>query len=348
MKMSEVNRGIGKIEEKYIKAVHGGGGRAMSELLSHLIQYITLRKFKDGLGLDELDDAATLPINKKSIVFTTDSYTVKPLFFPGGDIGKLSISGTINDLAVMGAEPVAISIAFIIGEGFPINQLKRIIKSINIVSTENSLPVVTGDTKVIDADIDVIINTTGIGIIDNGNIITDSGLVDGDRIIISGTVGDHGIAIMSKREGIEFNTSITSDCSALWDLIRDILKFDIHAMKDPTRGGIANSLNELAEKSRKRIIIYEDKIPIRREVKAASEMLGIDPLTIANEGKVLIGVSKEDAESVLEILRKNKKGRDAEIIGVVDGKGKDVVLETIVGGRKLLEKPYGDPVPRIC
>jgi len=331
--------------EDVIKSVHGGGGEAMEKLLSRVLSAVELRKVKDGVGLDEFEDSAVIPLEGKNLVFTTDSYTVKPLFFPGGDIGKLSIAGTINDLAVMGAKPVAISTAFIIGEGFEIEKIEKIVSSINKVSKENSLPVVTGDTKVIDSDIDMLINTTGIGIADR--VIRNSGLREGDRIIVSGTVGDHGMAIMSKRKGIEFDTPLESDCAALWKLVDEILDLDIHAMKDPTRGGIANSLNEMADKSGKRIIVHEEKIPVREEVKSASEMLGIDPLTVANEGKVLIGVGEADAEKAIQILRKNPLGKEAEIIGEVE-KGKGVIMETVIGGKRHLEKPSGDPVPRVC
>jgi len=336
-----------KINDKRISQVHGGGGEAMNELLSEIVKSIKNRNVKGGIGLNELDDSATIPLGKESIVFTTDSYAVKPLFFPGGDIGKLSICGTINDLAVMGAKPIAISTAFIIGDGFLISDLRKIMESINKISEETNTAIVTGDTKVIEEGIELIVNTSGIGFA--RKIITDSGLKEGDKIIINGTVGDHGIAILAKREGIEFETKLKSDCAPLHSLIEKILKYEIHAMKDPTRGGIANALNEFAEKSNLGIIIDEERIPFREEVKSASEMLGIDPLTVANEGKVLISVSEDDAEHVLKEMRKSKYGKNSEIIGEVtkENRGK-VILKTIIGGKRILEKPRGDPVPRVC
>ncbi len=335
------------MKNKKIKLIHGGGGEAMQELISCILGGISRRRVEGGIGLDELDDAATIPLGDRNLVFTTDSYTVKPLFFPGGDIGKLSVCGTINDLAVMGAKPLAISSAFVFGEGFSFANLNRIVESMNKASEETNTPIVTGDSKVVEDDIGLIINTSGLGIADK--IVRDSGLEAGDKIIINGTVGDHGIAVMAKREGIGFETRLKSDCAPLWGLVGDILVYGIHAMKDPTRGGIANSLNEMARKSGVGILVHEGDIPVKEEVRAASEMLGIDPLTVANEGKVLMGVSDSDAEKVLEKIRKNRYGKNARIIGEVIKERKNrVILETIVGGKRILETPMGDPVPRVC
>jgi len=330
-----------------VRLVHGGGGEAMGEILSLILKNIKNRRVSNGIGLDELDDSAVIPIEKRNIIFTTDSYTVKPLFFPGGDIGKLSICGTINDLAVMGAKPLAISTAFVISEGLEFSDLDKILRSIDSVSEETKVPIVTGDTKVIEEGSGIIINTSGIGIAKK--VIQDRGLETGDRIIVNGGIGEHGIAILAKRKGIEFETELKSDCAALYGLIEKILKYEIHAMKDPTRGGISNSLNEFADKSGVGALIHEEKIPIKEEVRAASEMLGIDPMSVANEGKLLIGVSESDAESVLKELRKHSLGREAEIIGEVtrEDKGK-VILETVIGGKRILERPIGDPVPRVC
>jgi len=330
-----------------IRLVHGGGGEAMGEVLSLILENITNRKVPGGVGLDELDDSAVIPVNGKNIIFTTDSYTVRPLFFPGGDIGKLSVCGTINDLGVMGAKPLAISTAFVISEGLDFSDLDRILKSINSVSEETRTPIVTGDTKVVEEGSGIIINTSGIGVAEN--IIQDSGLKLGDKIIVNGGIGEHGIAILAKREGIEFETELKSDCAALVSLIEKILPYEIHTMKDSTRGGISNTLNEFAHKSGVGILIHEDRIPLNEEVRAASEMLGIDPMSVANEGKVLIGVSGSDAEAVLNELRKHRLGKEAEIIGEVteENKGK-VILETVIGGKRILEKPVGDPVPRVC
>jgi hydrogenase expression/formation protein HypE len=335
------------MKNKRVKLIHGGGGEAMQELITGILKRISNRKIYGGIGLDELDDAATIPFQGKTLVFTTDSYTVKPLFFPGGDIGKLSVCGTINDLAVMGAKPIAISSAFIIGEGFMFRDLNRIVESMDRVSRETDTPIITGDTKVVEEDVGLIINTAGIGVAER--VVCDSGLQTGDKIIVNGPLGDHGIAVMAHREGIKFETTLESDCAPLWSLVEKILDYDVHAMKDPTRGGLSNSLNEMAEKSGVGILIDEEEIPIREEVKSASEMLGIDPLTVANEGKVVVGVSDSDAEKVLYEIRKTGYGRGARIIGEVtrEDKGR-VILKTVVGGERIIETPLGDPVPRVC
>jgi len=335
------------MKEEKIRLVHGGGGEAMHGLLSILLKKISKKNALGGIGLEELDDAATIPFRGENIVFTTDSYVVKPVFFPGGDIGKLSVCGTVNDLAVMGAKPLAISSAFIIGEGFPLSDLERIVESMDKVSREVNVPIITGDTKVVEDDIGLIINTAGLGIAKK--VVPDCGLRPGDRILINGPVGDHGIALMAHREGIGFDTTLSSDCAPLWSLVAGMLKYDVHAMKDPTRGGLAACLNEMARKSGVEVVIDEEAIPVRKEVLAASEMLGIDPLTVANEGKVVLSVAEEDAEKVLKALRKNKYGQEAGIIGVVGKKDKGrVLLKTVIGGERILESPMGDPVPRVC
>jgi len=319
----------------------------MHGLLSVLLKKISKRKVPGGIGLDELDDAATIPFGDEQIVFTTDSFVVKPVFFPGGDIGKLAMCGTINDLSVMGAKPIAISSAFVIGEGFSMENLKKIVASMDKVSRETDTPIITGDTKVVEGDIGIIVNTAGLGT--TRKAIPDSGLKPGDRIIVNGPVGDHGIAVMAHREGIRFETCLKSDCAPLWPLIKKILKYEISAMKDPTRGGLASALNEMARKAKVEVVIDEESIPVRKEVLAASEMLGIDPLTVANEGKVLIGVSERDAEKVLRTIKKSRYGRGARIIGEVKKKGGGrVILRTSVGGERILEAPAGDPVPRVC
>ncbi len=319
----------------------------MYELISRLAKNLPLRSVNGGTGLDEQDDGAIIPVSGKNLVFTTDSYTVDPLFFPGGNIGKLSMCGTINDLAVMGARPVAISSAFVISEGFPLSDLDRIVNSMGKISRIANVPIVAADTKVVDKGLDLIINTAGIGIAKNP--VMDSGLNPGDKIIISGSIGDHGIAVLSDREGIKFGTRLKSDCAPLWTMISKILGYGIHAMKDPTRGGLASALNEIAKKSDVGIFIDEKRIPIRKGVMAASEMLGIDPLTLANEGKVVIGVSDSDANRVLGILQKTRLGKNARIIGEAtkENKGR-VIMETPTGGKRILDMPLGDPVPRVC
>jgi hydrogenase expression/formation protein HypE len=329
-----------------VKLSHGGGGETMHELISLVIKNFSLTKVAGGTGLDALDDSAIIPFCGKYLAFTTDAYVVQPIFFPGGDIGKLSVSGTINDLAMMGAKPIALSSSFVVGEGLSFESLTKISESMNRVCEEVPVPIVTGDTKVIE-DIEMIITTSGLGVTDKP--ITDSGMKPGDKIIVNGSVGDHGIAIMASREGIEFETELKSDCAQLWSMVEKILRFDIHAMKDPTRGGLANAINEMAAKSGVGVLLHEDRIPIREEVRAASEMLGIDPFSVANEGKAIISVREADAKRVLDALKKTPQGRDAAIIGeVTEEKPGRVMMETVIGGRKILIRPAGDPVPRVC
>lgn len=333
---------------KRIKLSDGGGGQAMQRLLSEsVIGNLKNVKTRGGIGLEAMDDAAVIKVGGENLVFTTDSYVVDPVFFKGGDIGKLAMCGTINDLAVMGAKPIAVSCALIISEGFPIKDVERIMRSMNHVSQGLDVPIVTGDTKVVGAATGIYINTAGIGIAEN--VIRDSGLAPGDKIIVSGTLGDHGMAILSKREGLEFEADIKSDCAAVYPMIKELLDAGIviHAAKDPTRGGFSNAINEMAEKSGVCVEIDEDKIPINPAVKSSSEMLGIDPLEVANEGKVVLGIPEKQAKKALDIMRKNLLGRDSAVVGRVVS-GSRVVLNTVIGGRRILEKPMGDPVPRVC
>jgi hydrogenase expression/formation protein HypE len=322
----------------------------MNRLISDSILKNLSVKALGKVGLSDLDDGASISFGGKEIVVSTDSYVVSPIFFPGGDIGKLAACGTINDISMMGAKPVALSLAIIIEEGFETSELERIIRSIDEICRSTGVGVITGDTKVMEkGKLDkIVINTTGIGIATD--VIRDANLSPGNKIILSGTVGDHGVALLSFKEGFGFETALCSDVAPLWSMVERALEVGgIMAMRDPTRGGIAAALNDFAGKSNTGIIVQEEKIPLKPEVEAASRMLGIDPFTVANEGKAVIGVKEEKAEEMLEVLRKNEQGKNAEIIGEVVNKYKGkVILETIVGGRRVMELPIGDPVPRVC
>ena len=347
---------------KVITMAHGAGGALMQKLIK---EYIL--KYLGGSGvevpLEALDDAAVVD----GIVLKSDSHTVKPLFFPGGDIGRLAVAGTVNDIAVLGAKPVALSLGLVLEEGFPIQDLERIVRSIKETCEEARVHVVTGDTKVVERGSleGCIINTSGIGVRSEelernlqvvkryrrlkARWILDSNLSPGDKIIVSGAIGDHGLAVLSSREGYGFGSSIRSDVAPLNLVVSRILRVGgITAMKDPTRGGLSNALNEWSEKSGVGIEIYEEKIPVHEDVKAACEMLGIDPLDVGNEGKLLIGVVPEKAEEVLEELRRTKEGKEAQIIGEATREFKEVVLKTAIGGRRIIPTPIGDPIPRIC
>ncbi len=324
----------------------------MNRLISDsILKNLSLNNLGE-VGLSDLDDGASISIGDKELVMSTDSYVVSPIFFPGGDIGKLAACGTINDISMMGAKPLALSLALIIEEGFETSELERIISSLDEVCRNTGVSVITGDTKVMQrGKLDkIVINTTGIGLAERGKVINDSHLSPGDKIILSGTVGDHGVSLLSFREGFGFETSLCSDVAPLWHMVEKALKVGgITAMRDPTRGGLAATLNDFARKSNTGVVIHEDKIPLKPEVEAASRMLGIDPYTVANEGKAVIGVKADKAEEVLDVLRSTKHGKNAEIIGEAIDKYKGrVILETIVGGKRIMEPPVGDPVPRVC
>ncbi len=331
---------------------HGAGGELMDKLLSDLV----LKNFKmdevGAVGLSDLDDGASLTVGDYEVVVSTDGHTVKPIFFPGGDIGRLAACGTLNDISVMGARPVALTSSIIIEEGFLIGDLEKILVSMNKSCMEVGTSLIAGDTKVMEVGaLDrIVITTTGLGITKKENLVRDTGLRAGDKIIISGSVGDHGISLMSFREGFGFDTTLESDVAAVWPMVEAALSAGtVHAMKDPTRGGFAAALNEFARKSGVGIIIREDAVPLKDEVISASEMLGIDPFIVANEGKVVFGVEADDAEAVLDAVRSTPVGRDACICGdVMDAYKGQVILETSIGGKKIMEMPVGDPVPRVC
>ncbi|MCI5867398.1 MAG: hydrogenase expression/formation protein HypE [Methanosphaera sp.] len=335
-----------------INMVHGAGGEVMQQMISEIVlSNVTKKSVNGGIGLESLDDSATIPIDDENVVVTTiDSHTIQPLFFPGGDIGRISAAGTLNDISVMGVKPVSLSNSMVISEGFSREDLDKIMKSMDEACQEVGAAIVTGDTKVIDSDkLDsMIITTAGIGIGKKENVVRDCTLNVGDKVIVTGTVGDHGMAIMSKREGFGYDTELQSDVAPVWSMVEAAQKVGkITAMKDPTRGGIANALNEMANKSGVGMRLYEENIPVRPEVEAVSDMLGIDPFEVANEGKIVMGVEAENAEDMLEAIRKTKYGKNAQIIGEVTDTNR-VIMETLIGGERLIEPPIADPVPRVC
>ena len=347
-----------------IKLAQGAGGEQMDKLIKEkILKYFSQDSKNTEIPLSMLDDSAVVD----DIVFSSDSHTVQPLVFPGGDLGSLAVAGTVNDVAVMGAKPIALSTGFIIEEGLDIDIFDTIVKSMKDTAKLADVPIVTGDTKVVEkgAIQEFMINTSGIGkrtrlLDDNIKIVkqyrkfdsrwlTDSNVKPGDKIILSGNIAEHGIALMSFREGYGFETTIKSDIAPINHLLEKALKIGgIVSAKDPTRGGLANTVNEFAEKSKTGIIVYEDDIPIPNGVRSACDMLGIDPLEIGNEGKVVIGVVQEKAEEVLKEIKKHPLGKNASIIGEATSNIKGVVLQTTVGGKRSLHKPIGDPVPRIC
>ncbi len=302
--------------------------------------------------LNRLDDSAVFEVRGR-LAFTTDSYTVNPLFFPGGDIGRLAVCGTVNDLAMSGARPLYLSLALIIEEGLPVVELKRVIASIKKAADEAGVKIVTGDTKVVNqgsAD-RLFINTAGVGTVPEGVDISAANARPGDKIIVSGNIGDHGIAVLSQREGLKFHTPVPSDCAPLNGLVAEMVAVskNIHALRDPTRGGLATTLNDFAGQSKIGIRIEEDRIPVDKAVRAACELLGLDPLYIANEGKLAAAVSPEDADSVLAAMRRNKYGSQATIIGeaVKEHPGR-VVMRTSLGASRIIDMPVGELLPRIC
>ena len=338
------------LTKELIRLEHGGGGKLMRLLIENVvIPSFSLKKVKGGTGLLEEDDGAVIPMENDYLVLTTDSHTVKPIFFPGGDIGRLAVSGTVNDLSAMGAKPIAITSAIVMEEGFPVSQLKRILNSMNETLMEIDIPLVAGDTKVVEKEgIDkIIITTAGIG--HTHNPVFDSGLKPEDMIIITGPIGNHEVALLSKREGLKFETRLKSDVAPLWNMIELSLKSGkITSMKDPTRGGVAGTLNEMARKSNVNINIWESMVPVDEEVRGVAEMLGIDAFETTNEGIMVMGVAKEDAEKVLKTIRSTKYGSKASIVGEVEKGEGIVILETSTGGKRIMEEPIGSPLPRIC
>ena len=334
-------------EEKILLA-HGSGGK-----LSHdLIKQIFLPQFSNPL-LEPLDDSAKIINRNGSIAFTTDSFVVNPIFFPGGDIGKLAVCGTVNDLSMIGAAPAHLSLSLIVEEGFPIDLLKKIISSIHKMAEKAEVTIVTGDTKVVEhgAADQLFINTAGIGWIQPGINLSGRNAKPGDRILLSGYLGDHEVAVLSQREGFKFEGQLMSDCAPLNDLVGKMLDAcaSIRCMRDPTRGGLATTLNEIASTSNVGMVIEEEKIPVRESVKGICELLGLDPLYLANEGKLIAICPPNEAEPLLEVIRNHPLGRNAEIIGRVTEENRTrVVLHTLIGGHRILDMLTGGQYPRIC
>ena len=352
-------------KNEQITMLHGAGGTVMHDLVKNYIV-----KYFGGLGnaaevpLEAMDDAAVIG----DIVFKSDSHAVKPIFFPGGDIGRLSISGTVNDISALGAEPYALACGLILEEGLLMSDLERILSSMRQACIEAGVGIVTGDTKVVEKGAlgGCVMNVSGIGrrtaaLESNLAIVKqtrnlksrwtlDSNLEIGDKIILSGTIGDHGLAVLSAQQGLTFGSGIKSDVKPLNRVIQRLLGKvgGVVTMKDPTRGGLADALNEFCEKSKIGILIQEDKVPIRQDVRVACEMLGLDPLEVGNEGKMLFGIIPAKAQEALKFLKETMEGKDAQIIGEVTGEFSGVAMQTAVGGKRIIARPVGDPVPRIC
>jgi hydrogenase expression/formation protein HypE len=331
---------------------HGAGGRAMRALIEGLFVNGFAETAVDGIGLSAMDDGAALRVGDRWLVITTDSHVVHPIFFPGGDIGRLAVAGTVNDLAMMGATQVlALTCAVILEEGFARSDLERIQASIHATCREAGAVIVTGDTKVMGrGELDgIVLNTTGIGLTER--VVPDSGLRPGDRILVTGTMGDHGFAIMALRKGLELEGDLRSDVAPLNDLVARALAAGggaVTAMKDPTRGGLSSALHEMADKSGVGIVLDERSVPVSPVVGAAADLLGIDPLHIANEGKAVLGVRPEAAERVLAALRAHPLGENAAVVGTCIAEHAGAVILDTGFGRRLLSEPEGEPLPRIC
>ncbi|MCX7927040.1 MAG: hydrogenase expression/formation protein HypE [Candidatus Omnitrophica bacterium] len=334
------------LEDKILLA-HGSGGKLMHQLLKEII----FKKFRNPI-LEAAEDAAIFRVLGK-LALTTDSFVVKPLFFPGGDIGKLSICGTINDLAMMGAIPKYITVSCIIAEGFPIRTLEKIVSSIANTARQAKVDIIAGDFKVVEKNAcdQIFINTSGIGLIEHSLNLSCSNVKVGDCIIINGTIGDHAASIMSARKSFGIESKIKSDCACLHRLVQEILKVsdEIHALRDPTRGGVATTLNEIAIASSVEMVIEEEQLPIRKSVLALCELLGIDPIYLANEGKVLVFCPEKEAENILSVMKRHPLGKNAAVIGRVTSKNKaSVLLKTKIGSTRIIEMLTGEQLPRIC
>lgn len=336
------------MSNKFITLDHGSGGK-----ISHSLITGTLLPLFDNPALSRLDDGAILDINGLRIAFSTDSYTVDPLFFPGGDIGELAVNGTVNDVSMCGAMPLFLSSGVIVEEGFPMRDLERILGSMKQAAERAGVKIVTGDTKVVPrGGVDrLFINTSGIGLVPEGVDVSGSNAVPGDRIILSGCIADHGITILTKRENMSFDSPVKSDTAPLNNMVKRIIDTgsNIHVLRDPTRGGVGTTLNEIAISSRVGIMIQEDKIPVRDSTRGICELLGFDPLYMANEGKLMAFVPEAAADKVLSVIRAYEYGADAAVIGevVADNPGM-VYMKTAIGGERIVDMLTGEQLPRIC
>ena len=349
--MSDVRAGYTRpldIKGGHVDMSHGSGGRAMAQLIEQLFAAAF-----DNEWLAQRNDQALLPRPEGRIVMATDCHVVSPLFFPGGDIGCLSVHGTINDVAMAGARPLWLAAGFILEEGFPLAELQRIVVSMARAARDAGVPIVTGDTKVVEAGKGdgVFITTTGVGVVAPGTEISGDRARPGDRIIVSGSLGDHGMAVMSTRESLAFGTDLRSDTAALHGLVAAMLRAvpEVRVLRDPTRGGLATTLNEIAAQSRVGMLIDEAAVPVKRQVAAACEFLGLDPLYVANEGKLVAIVAPEQAQALLEAMRAHALGEQAALIGeVVTDPHHFVQMRTRLGGKRSVDWLTGDQLPRIC
>lgn len=327
---------------------HGGGGKLTSDLVEHLF----LPAFRNDT-LEDLGDAAVLEVSGSRLAFSTDSFVVSPLFFPGGSLGELAVNGTVNDLAMAGAEPLFLSAGFIIEEGFPLSDLGELVERMAAAARAAGVAIVTGDTKVVERGHGhgCYVNTAGVGKIPEGVVIGPSRARAGDVVIVNGTLGDHGMAVMSVREGLTFDSAIESDCAALHELVRLMLakRGDVHVLRDPTRGGLAAALNEIARASGVGVLLEEGDLPVRDDVRSACDLLGIDPLQVANEGKLVAIVEASEAQSLLEAMRRHPLGRDAVAVGRVTKENAGMLaVRTALGATRVVPVAMGEQLPRIC
>jgi len=339
---------IPKSEYEHVTLAHGGGGKLTKQLIDRMFYPLLENDF-----LRQEHDGALLPPMEGQLAMTTDSFVVDPIFFPGGDIGELAVNGTVNDLVCCGAEALYISLAFILEEGFLLEDLWRIVQSISLSAKTAGVKIVTGDTKVVEKGKGdkIFINTTGIGPVLPGLDIAPKRCREGDAVLINGTIGDHGITILSEREGLAFESEIKSDTQALNSMMQDVFrkKPGIHVLRDPTRGGVASALNEICLASGTGIRLYENQLPINDGVRGACEVLGLDPLYVANEGKILVILSEEDADEVLSIMQSHESGRESRLIGRVGSEYSGLLhLETTIGSTRIVDMISGEQLPRIC